>query len=145
MSADIPKLRTPVYPEVEARRKLTKKERAQIVLRQDGKCAGCGIKPRHGWEFDHDKALWKGGTDQGDLDTWRALGSREDCTCHADKTAGEAGERAQMRRLRGETGQIKRRKARGGSMIKNAAKIQSRGFSKGLRKRMNGKVERVET
>jgi hypothetical protein len=144
MSDDIPKLRTPVYPEVEVRRKLNEKERAELVRRQNGKCAGCGIKPKR-WEYDHRKARWKGDTDQSDLATWQAFGSRDECSCHAEKTAAEAAERAQMRRLRGETGQLKRRKERGGSMIKSAAKIQSRGFDKGLRKRMNGKVERVET
>lgn len=136
--------RQPEYPEVEARKALTKKQRAQVILRQNGLCAGCGIKPRDGWELDHDKALWKGETKQADLDTWRAYGSRKDCDCHKLKTADEAGERAKMRRLRGEVGQRARRERRGGSSIKSGAKLQSRGFQKGLRKKMNGTVERVE-
>ena len=90
----------PLYPEVEARRKLSKKQRAEVILRQRGLCAGCGIKPRHGWEMDHDKALWKGDTKQSDLDTWQAFGSRKDCRCHKEKTAAEAGERAKMYRVR---------------------------------------------
>jgi hypothetical protein len=133
--------RRPEYPEVEGRRKLNEKERAELVRRQDGKCAGCGIAPRHGWEADHGKALWKGDTDQSDLTTWQAFGSHKDCGCHAAKTAEEARERAQMRRLRGETGQAKRRKERGGSMIKSASKIQSRGFNKTLRRKMDGTTE----
>jgi len=89
----------PLYPEVEARRHLSKKQKAQVVLRQNGRCAGCGIKPR-GWEFDHDKALWKGETKQEDLSTWVAYASRKECDCHKHKTAAEAAERAEMHRLR---------------------------------------------
>lgn len=92
-------LALPLYPEVEARKHLSKKQKALVVLRQNGRCAGCGIKPR-AWEFDHDKALWKGETVQADLDTWVAYGSRRECNCHRDKTAVEAAERAEMNRLR---------------------------------------------
>jgi hypothetical protein len=47
---------------------------------------------------------------------------------------------AKSRRLRGLSGQLKRRKARGGSMIKSAAKIQSRGFDRSKTKGFDGKV-----
>jgi hypothetical protein len=114
--------RKPEYPEVEERSYLRPREKAALVLAQAGRCAGCGIKPMR-WEYDHRKARWKGDTDQSDLKTWQAFGSRDECDCHAEKTAEEAGERAQMRRLRGETGQAKRRK-------ENGSKLKSRGFAK---------------
>ena len=134
----IPKLRQPEYPEVEARKALTKKQRAQVILRQRGLCAGCGIKPRHGWELDHDKALWKGETKQADLDTWRAYGSRKDCDCHKLKTADEAGERAKMRRLRGEVGQRARRERRGGSSITGGGFHKPEGYRHKWPKRKMG-------
>ena len=116
----IPKLREPVYPEVEERDYLNKREKAELVLSQGGRCAGCGIKPK-AWEYDHRKARWKGDTDQSDLATWQAFGSRDECGCHAEKTAEEAGERAYMLRCRGVKGQRARRERRGGSSIKAPA------------------------
>ena len=129
----IPKLREPVYPEVEKRDYLNKREKAELVLSQGGRCAGCGIKPKR-WEFDHRKARWKGDTDQSDLKTWQAFGSRDECGCHTAKTAEEATERGKMRRLRGLTGQAKRRRERGGSSIKapavSALSKDARGYQK---------------
>ncbi len=180
----------PQYPEVETRKKLSKKQRAEVILRQNGCCAGCGIKPRHGWELDHDKALWKGETNQADLSTWVAYGSRKDCGCHQAKTSMEAGERAKMKRVRSDAEKhatrlrmkgtmtpaayrralIEEKLAKGRAAIptrpfpaqqklldappsrkgdtwqtsyagRPVQRIKSRGFSRTLRKRMNGKVE----
>ncbi len=124
--------RRPEYPEVESRDYLNKREKAELVLSQGGRCAGCGIKPK-AWEYDHDKALWKGDTNQSDLKTWQAFGSRTECGCHAKKTAEEANERAKMRRLRMEKGQQARRKANGPQIKSRPTKwpkraIKSRGF-----------------
>ena len=91
-------LALPLYPEVEARKHLSKKQKAQVVLRQNGRCAGCGIKPR-AWEFDHTKARWKGDVDQSDLNGWQAFGSRRECHCHRDKTAAEAAVKHTLRAL----------------------------------------------
>jgi len=137
----IPKLRVPEYPEVEDRKHLSAKQKAELVLKQGGRCAGCQIKPRHGWEFDHINELWECGTNA--LDNWQAFGSRKDCDCHAIKTGAAAKRRAKQNRLRGKAGQLARRKARGKSSITGRTEIAKRGFQKGLRKRMNGKVERV--
>lgn len=109
------KNRQPEYPEVEARRHLSEKQKAELVLRQGGKCAGCGIKPR-AFEYDHSDPLWRGNTDQSDLSTWQAFGSRRDCKCHAIKTGEEAKQRAKRNRLRGRAGQIKRRREKGPSL-----------------------------
>ena len=119
MPDTIPKLRTPEYPETHKRGKLDKREQAALVLRQEGRCAGCQIKPRFGWEYDHIVELREGGTN--DLTNWQAFGSRRDCKCHAKKTAETAGRHAKTRRLRGETGQLKRRR-------ENGPQIKSRGF-----------------
>ncbi len=49
---------------------------------------------------------------------------------------------AKIKRLRGETGQLKRRKTRGYSLIQGKTTIDNRGFDKSLRKKFNGQVER---
>jgi len=63
-------------------------------------------------------------------------------TCAATKTVEDQAVIGHWRRARGDSGQAKRRKERGGSMIKSASKIQSRGFNKTLRRRMDGTTER---
>lgn len=134
----IPKLREPDYPETEDRKHLSAKQKAELVLKQDGRCAGCQIKPRHGWEFDHVTELWECGTNA--LDNWQAFGSRKDCDCHAIKTGAAAKRRAKQNRLRGKAGQLARRKARGGSSIKGRSEIKSRGFNKTKSRGFDGKV-----
>ena len=129
----------PIYPEVEHRRHLSKKQKVEVILRQHGRCAGCGIKPK-AWEFDHDKALWKGETDQANLDTWVAYGSRKDCDCHLRKTSAEAGERAKMKRVRSDTERHATRMKAKATLAREVfkrerraeSKIQSRGFQKPL-------------
>lgn len=118
-------LALPLYPEVEARRYLSKKQKAEVILRQRGRCAGCGIKPRT-WEFDHTKARWKGDVDQADLNGWQALGSRRECNCHRDKTAAEAGERAKMNRVRSDTERHASRMKAKASLAREAFKRQRR-------------------
>lgn len=130
--------RTPDYPDTEDRKKLSPKRKAELILSQDGKCAGCGIKPRHGWELDHIQELWETGSNA--LSNWQAFGSRKDCDCHAIKTGAAAKRRAKQNRLRGKAGQLARRKARGGSSITGRAEIQSRGFDKTKTRGFDGKV-----
>ena len=141
--------RQPEYPETFKRGQLNRKDRARLCLKQAGKCAGCAMKPRYGWEYDHIVELWEGGTN--DFSNWQAFGSRRDCKCHAVKTAAAARRRAKMHRLRGVTGQVKRRKENGSKLQsrgfpklaegRDPKRWQSAGFNKSLRKRMNGKVE----
>jgi hypothetical protein len=143
--------RQPEYPETEARGKLSRKDRARLCLKQAGKCAGCGVKPVYGWEFDHVSELWEGGTNH--FSNWQAFGSRRDCKCHAVKTAAAARRRAKMHRLRGNTGQVKRRKEKGSQIqsrpfpdmklreSRDGRKWQSAGFRKSAMKRtVLGKV-----
>lgn len=131
-AATLPKLREPEYPETHERGKLSPKQRLQLFLRQDGKCAGCGIKLRACWEADHIIELWEGGTNA--LDNWQAFGANKDCRCHAKKSAEATKRRAKMFRLRGIKGQRARRERRGESSIKappvSALSKDARGYVK---------------
>lgn len=109
--------REPDYPDTEDRKRLSDKQKAELCLKQSGKCAGCQKKPLHGWEFDHVNELWECGTNA--LDNWQAFGSRKDCECHAIKTGKAAKRRAKQNRLRGKAGQLKRRR-------ENGSKLKSR-------------------
>jgi hypothetical protein len=101
-----PKIPKPEYPEVENRGKLTEKQRAELILRQEGKCASCGCKPRR-FEADHIEELWESGSNA--LHNWQAL-----CPpCHKVKTGEAAKRRAKMNRLRGKAGQLKRLREKG--------------------------------
>ena len=121
-------LREPDYPETHERARPGKRAQAEIKARQDGLCALCGIKPKR-WVWDHIIPLWKSGTN--DTDNIQGLGSEDECECHAEKTKAEAAERAAMNRARGKTGQLARRKKRGGSSIKSNPKIPSRPMQSG--------------
>jgi len=119
--------RQPEYPETYERGHLSKKQKAALCLAQGGRCAGCKIKPRYGWEYDHIVELWEGGTNA--FDNWQAFGSKRDCDCHVRKSKAAAKRRAKMHRLRGNTGQ-KARRAKNGPSLTSAGRIQSRGFEK---------------
>ena len=114
MPDDLPfgKDRSPDYPDTEDRGKLSDKQRAELVLKQEGRCALCGCKPRK-FEADHIQELWEGGTNAPD--NWQALCS----DCHKHKSSAAAKRRAKMNRLRLKTGQIKRRKERDRPLIAN--------------------------
>jgi hypothetical protein len=115
--------RAPDYPETEDRAKLSAKQRAALVLKQEGRCALCACKPRK-FEGDHIQELWEGGTNEPD--NWQML-----CPpCHKLKSGAAAKRRAKMNRLRHKTGQIKRRKERAKPLIQSKQKILSRGFSR---------------
>lgn len=118
----IPKTGRREFPEPEERRKLTDAEKKIVRDRQGGKCNGCGIVPKR-WEYDHIRANWTGQCDQSNLDEWQGLGSRDDCSCHAEKTAEEAALRAKRDRLRGVTGQRARREKHGSMFRKPAGYV----------------------
>lgn len=105
-----------------------------ICQQQANTCAGPGCArriPCQGMAYDHAVPLWAGGKDVPE--NLQALCE----TCHAAKTKREAFERAKADRIRaklaGDTG------PRGGHRRK--AKIQSRGFDKTLRRKLDGRVE----
>lgn len=80
--------------EIHARKPLTKRQRAQLALDQDGKCGcGCGNKLDAKAIDEHIIPLWCGGTN--DLDN-RKLYAFD---CAKRKTAKEATERGRVKRL----------------------------------------------
>ncbi len=116
----------------EGRKPLTRKQRAALFLRQDGKCPSCGqrleIKGNKPVCVDeHVNPLWRGGSnDLENRELWCA-------PCTKPKTAQESGERARGNRVRDKhIGAIDRRSKRGG-------------FSGKFKKKMNGDLVNRET
>ena len=112
-----------------ARKPLTKLEFARLAVEQSGKCANCGVKLKfepHQIRDEHVVSLFGGGTnDLSNRQLW--------CSdCVKPKNAEEAARHAKIKRLRGETKQGPKKK------------IQSRGFDRRYRKKMNGTVERIK-
>ena len=86
-------------------------------------------------EVDHIKPLWRGGDNS--LQNAQVLCRKH----HAAKTAKEAPERAKCERQAGRKGQYARRqKAKANGTYRP---IQSRGFSKTHRKKMDGTVKEI--
>lgn len=95
----------PDYPERHARQYLSAAQKVALIERQGKRCAVCGGCPRT-FEFDHIQELSLGGTN--DPENWQAL-CRD---CHVTKSGKSRKQSAKEARLRGETGQWKRRKMR---------------------------------
>lgn len=126
-------------PQPEKRRSFTPKQRAEIVWSQGYKCAHCECSLiTRPFQIDHIQRIDALGAHEPD--NWQAL-----CVpCHKTKTKVDNAEAKKGRRIRGEAGQAKRRRERGGSSIKAPAvsalskdargyvkrKIVSRGFGK---------------
>ena len=101
------------------------RERANWVCELPG-CDASAI------DVDHKKPLWQGGTNT--LDNAQLLCKKH----HAAKTAREAPERAKADRQSGRKGQYARRqRAKAEGRHKG---IQSRGFDKRFKRKMNGEV-----
>lgn len=89
------------------------------------KCATCDGSLSDGFDDDHIKPLWMGGTNAPD--------NRQPLCkpCHKVKTALESKARAKADRMSGRKGQANRRSKRGGSSIKpHVNGLQSAGFQK---------------
>lgn len=115
-SASILPVRQSVEPE--KRRALTRREIIELAVRQNGRC-GCGECGKklnaltEGVTDEHVIALDHGGTnDLSNRSLWRTPCSRKKTAAQDTPTS------AKIKRLRGETGQLARRKKRGGSSIK---------------------------
>lgn len=108
------------------RRKLTRKQKAEIVRDQNGQCIDCGSKLQVGEiDFDHRKERRMAVDEQDALDREQLSNFAAICqTCHGAKTAEWAGIHAKARRQAGETGQQARRRAG------KTKKIQSAGFTR---------------
>ena len=120
--------------EIEPRKPLTKKQRAEIALRQDGMCGcGCGVKLNHAREGtidEHVIPLALGGTnDLENRQLWRK-------PCAAEKTKADFGRIAKAKRQSGTTGQQARRKK------ENYRPIPSKPFDKTVTRGFDGKVRK---
>lgn len=122
-------------PKPEKRKPLTRLQFATLILEQSGKCGcGCGKKLQADRIIDeHVTALdFLGSNDLSNRSLW-------DADCSKAKTAKDVAASAKGRRLRGETGQLARRKERG-PLLKGNGKIASRGFDKTRSKGFDGSV-----
>ena len=114
--------------EIHKRKPPTLKQQVAILLRQ-ARCWFCGKKLREtGHEYDHSQPLALGG--KNEVDNFYALCPE----CHSHKTKADQEAIARANRRSGKTGQDKRRKERDRPLI------QSRGFDKRYKKKMNGEV-----
>lgn len=116
------------------RKPLTRRQAVEIVLSQEGRCSICRNKLQSGnIHYDHIVALELGGAD--DPSNIQAI-----CRvpCHHEKTFGR-----KSTTLGSDIHAIAKTKriGRGGKKRRGPA-IKSAGFSKSLRKRMDGTVER---
>ena len=101
------------------RQYLTPREKAAILEQQCHGCAICGGKGPYQWDHALPNAFKPGKPDQA---LCRA--------CHLEKTRQDLKDIARSNRLAGKTGQTKRRKARGYSLIKSNPTIPTRSFDK---------------
>lgn len=127
---------TSTLPKPEKRKPLTRLQFATLILQQEGRCGcGCGKKLKPDQIIDeHVVALdFLGSNDLSNRSLW-------DRDCSKAKTSRDLAAAAKGKRLRGETGQQKRRRERGGSSITGRAEIQSRGFPKDKTRGFDGKV-----
>ena len=113
--------------EATPRKAFTQKQRAEAFLRAGGRCELCANKLTGTWELDHRVSLWMGGAHEPD--NWQCL-----CVaCHRNaKTPADATARAKVKRLEKKADPVTRKPSR----------MQSRGFDKSLRRKMNGTIER---
>lgn len=115
------------------RRKLTRSEHTQLWVEQKGLCVcGCG-NPLVAGEYDDEHQLPIGLGGGNELSN-RALMLRD---CHKVKTAQDIARIAKAERQKRfhETGRS--------SAKKHVKKIPARGFSKDLRRKLDGTVERI--
>ena len=117
---------------IHKRKTLTRREFGFLLIEQDGRCPKCGVrldftKPRQVVD-EHLRPLREGGSNElHNRQLWCA-------SCASHKThKKEAPARAKAARYEEGRTQAERRKA-------NGSQIQSRGFDKRYRKKMNGEV-----
>lgn len=100
------------------RKEFSPKQKAEIFLIDNGQCRKCKIKVGKG-EFQIDHINPDSSNGKAEISNGQTL-----CTaCHKVKTKADVKAAAKGRRLRGETGQLARRK-------RNGSRLQSRGFDK---------------
>lgn len=141
MTTNLPfgKARNVDPPQPIKRKPLSRVQFAELLLSQSG-CCGCGCGERLKADEIVDEHLHAlalgGGNELTNRSLWRKQCSQKK-TDEIDKPAS-----AKTKRLNGETSSQRTRRERNGPQIVSRNSLQSRGFDKSLRKRMNGKVER---
>ncbi len=87
-------------PKPEKRKSFTPKQRAELLLKQDGRCAGCEVKLGGGSPYHIDHIVPLDALGSNDAENLQCL-----CApCHLGKTAVDISRSAKGRRIRGETG-----------------------------------------
>lgn len=124
----------------EKRRPLTRAQIAELTLRQMGKCLRCSerldFNTKGAVIDEHLRPLADGGTNETSN---RAFFCKP---CATPKTAKEARDRGKSKRIaEGRTQADRRQRAKAEGRHRQ---IQSRGFSKDYKRRMDGTVERNE-
>ena len=84
------------------RRTISSHVKAAILQRQGGGCSVCGNEDGP-FEYDHVKPLWLGGRDHQDNLTAKCA------PCHQKKTVVEASRRAKMKRIKEQSGLLKKK------------------------------------
>lgn len=110
------------------RKGFTPKTRRAVYERQQGICAACG-EWIHGWKFEVDHVLERDLMGSNELSNLEALHP----SCHKAKTSARAGVLAKVHRLADETFS---------PLDETPSRLQSRGFDKSIRKKMDGSVVR---
>ena len=105
------------------RKAATPKQRAELFLNFQGKCASCGGRLQPGWHLDHVIPLAFGGAHSPE--NWQPLCAAK---CHKSKTRIDNILAKKGRRIRGE------------SKAQPQRKLQSRAFDKTKSKRFDGSV-----
>lgn len=125
------------------RRRLTKRQKAQLFLEHNGQCASCGVKLQiNEVEWDHREER-RMAVDETDAAAREQLSNFQPLceTCHRAKTAEWSGIHAKAERQGGRRGSQYRRRKDG-----KTHPISSRGFQTNkdapFKKRMDGSVVR---
>lgn len=125
------------------RRRLTKKQKAELFLKHNGQCASCGVKLQPDEvEWDHIKER-RMAVDETDAAAREQLSNFQPLceACHGAKTAEWSGIHAKAERQGGRGGSQYRRRQAGKTQT-----IASRGFQTNknapFKKRMDGSVVR---
>lgn len=125
----------PDYPETPKRQGFTARQVAAVFIKCDGRCTKCGLKVQlDGYQIDHIHRISAGG--KHELENWQLL-----CTdCHAVKTRVDNFEAKKGRRIRGE---LKPRAKKKIPQPVNYSWPSRKMERPGLRRKMNGQVERT--
>jgi len=116
-------------PKPAKRKGFSARDVASVFIKFEARCAKCAVKVQlGGYDIDHIVRIDAGG--KHELGNWQLL-----CVpCHKPKTTTDNAQAKKGRRIRGEAGQVKRRRERGHSSIKappvSALSKDARGYVK---------------